>query len=88
VFIRDMRGNKFFFAYTEPAMTLLISIATELLKAIVPELLEFLWSKAHEPTTIEDAQPDAARRDRLLAAIRLRRSAGSNDPNHPTPPAG
>ena len=69
-------------------MNILITAAADLLKALLPALLQFLWEKAHEPTTVEDARTDDARRDRLLAAIRLRRSAGGDDPNHPAAPTG
>jgi hypothetical protein len=69
-------------------MPLLMTLAADLLKTLLPQLLSFLWEKAHEPTTVEEAAPDNARRDRLLAAIRLRRSAGGNHPGNPTPPIG
>jgi hypothetical protein len=69
-------------------MSLLITVAADLIKALLPSLLSFLWEKAHEPTTVEDAAPDDARRDRLLAAIRLRRNPGGDNPQHPAPPAG
>jgi hypothetical protein len=68
--------------------TILITVAADLLKALLPTLLSFLWEKAHEPTTVEDAKTDDARRARLLAAIRLRRSAGGDDPHNPAPPIG
>jgi hypothetical protein len=58
-------------------MTILISLLSELIKAALPELLSFAWEKAHESTTIEDAKIDPDRRQRLLDAIRMRRSAGS-----------
>jgi hypothetical protein len=68
--------------------SLLINAAADLLKALLPTLLSFLWEKAHEPTTVEDAKTDDARRARLLAAIRLQRNAGGNDPHNPATPAG
>ncbi len=69
-------------------MNLLVTVAADLLKTLLPMLFTFLWNQAHEPTTVEDAKPDDARRDRLLAAIRLRRSESGHHPDHPTPPAG
>jgi hypothetical protein len=54
-------------------MTFITAILAELLKDLVPQLLAFVWEKTHEPTTVEDAAPDPARRDRLLAAIRAAR---------------
>jgi hypothetical protein len=68
--------------------TILITAVADLLKTLLPTLLTFLWNKAHEPTTVEEAKTDDARRDRLLAAVRLRRSQGGNDPNHPAAPVG
>jgi hypothetical protein len=67
-------------------MSLLLTFLTDLLKAVLPELLDFAWEKAHENTTVQEASNDPARRDRLLAAIRLRQHPGGDDPNHPTPP--
>jgi hypothetical protein len=69
-------------------MSILITILAELLKDALPPLLEFLWEKSHEPTTVEDAASDNARRDRLLDAIheRLRRNAGGDDPDNPAAP--
>ena len=55
---------------------ILIPALADVGKALLPGLLQFLWEKAHEPTTVEDAAPDDARRQRLLAAVRLRRPAG------------
>jgi hypothetical protein len=69
-------------------MSIFLPLAADLLKTFLPAILSFLWEKAHEPTTVEEAKTDDARRDRLLAAIRLRRSAGGNDPNHPAAAAG
>jgi len=69
-------------------MAILLSVAADLLKTLLPTLLQFFWDKAHEPTTVEESAPDDARRDRLLAAIQLRRSAGGNNPGNPTPPTG
>jgi hypothetical protein len=63
-------------------MEILITAATDILKQMLPLLISFIWEKANEPTTVEDAAPDAARRDRLLAAIRLRHSAGGHDSSH------
>jgi hypothetical protein len=60
-------------------MSILISLMAELIKAALPELLSFAWEKAHVPTTIEDAAPDADRRQRLLDAIRMRGSAGGGN---------
>jgi hypothetical protein len=68
--------------------TILITAAADLLKTLLPTLLTFLWNKAHEPTTVEQARTDDGRRDRLLAAIRLRRSASGNNPNHPATTTG
>jgi len=48
-------------------MAILLSVAADLLKTLLPTLLNFLWEKAHEPTTVEESAPDDARRDRLLA---------------------
>ena len=67
---------------------LFISAAAALLKALLPALLSFLWSKLNEPVTVEEAAPDDARRDRLLAAIRLQRGESGNHPGNPTPPTG
>lgn len=67
-------------------MSLLFTFLADLLKAVLPELLEFAWEKAHENTTVEDATVDPARRDRLLAAIRLRRGAGGDRPDDPASP--
>lgn len=69
-------------------MNILIEILTELLKAALPELLDFTWDKNHEPTTIEDAAVDNDLRQRLLARIRLRSGASGDSTNHPTPPTG
>ncbi len=55
---------------------ILIPAAADVVKALLPSLLQFLWETAHEPTTVEEAAPDDARRDRLLAAIRQRRPVG------------
>ena len=55
---------------------ILVPAAADVVKALLPSLLQFLWETAHEPTTVEDAAPDDARRQRLLAAIRLRRADG------------
>ncbi len=55
---------------------ILIPAAADVVKAILPSLLQFLWEHAHEPTTVEEAAPDDARRERLLAAVRLRGSGG------------
>lgn len=63
-------------------MSILISLMAELIKAALPELLSFAWEKAHVSTTIEDAKPDADRRQRLLDAIRMRGSAGGGNPNN------
>ncbi len=69
-------------------MSFLATVLADVLKTLLPMLISFLWEKAHEPTTIEDAAVDNARRDRLLAAIRLQRSESGEHPQHPTPPAG
>jgi hypothetical protein len=69
-------------------MSIFLPLAADLLKTLLPAIRSFIWEKAHEPTTIEEAKTDDARRDRLLAAIRLRRSAGGNNPNHPATAAG
>jgi hypothetical protein len=63
-------------------MDILITAAVDVIKALLPELLQFLSEKANEPTTVEDALPDPARRSRLLAAVRLRRDAGSDGAGH------
>jgi hypothetical protein len=63
-------------------MDILITAAADILKALLPQLLSFFWEKAHEPTTVEDALPDADRRSRLLAAIRLRGRAGGDGAGH------
>ena len=55
---------------------ILIPAAADVAKALLPSLLQFIWEKAHEPTTVEEAAPDDARRQRLLAAVRLRRANG------------
>ncbi len=55
---------------------ILIPAAADVAKALLPSLLQFLWEKAHEPTTVEEAAPDDDRRERLLAAVRLRRAGG------------
>jgi len=55
---------------------ILIPAAADIAKALLPSLLQFIWETAHEPTTVEDAAPDDARRQRLLAAIHLRRPGG------------
>jgi hypothetical protein len=55
---------------------ILIPAAADIAKALLPSLLQFIWETAHEPTTVEDAAPDDARRQRLLAAIRLRHPGG------------
>jgi hypothetical protein len=62
--------------------TLLLTVITDILKALLPQLLSFCWEKAHEPTTVEEAAPDDARRDRLLAAVRLQRGPGGDGPRH------
>ncbi len=69
-------------------MTILISLMAELLKAALPELLSFAWEKAHESTTIEDAKIDPDRRQRLLDAIRMRRSAGGGGADNGTTTTG
>jgi hypothetical protein len=69
-------------------MNILAAVAADLLKAMLPELLSFIWEKTHEPVTVEEARTNDDRRSRLLAAIRLRRSAGDNHPQHPTAPTG
>jgi hypothetical protein len=63
-------------------MLILTTLLTELLKALLPELLSFAWEKSHAPTTIENAAPDPALRDRLLSSIRLQRTNSDNNPNH------
>ena len=63
-------------------MSILISLLAELVKAALPELLSFAWEKSHVPTTVENAAPDPALRDRLLSSIRLRRTNSDNNPNH------
>ena len=68
-------------------MNIFVTLAADLLKTLVPMLFTFLWNQSHAPTTIEEARSDVARRDRLLAAIRLRRSQSGDNPNHPAPPA-
>jgi hypothetical protein len=55
---------------------ILIPAAADVVRALLPSLLQFLWETAHEPTTVEEAAPDDARRDRLLAAIRQRKPGG------------
>ena len=55
---------------------ILIPAAVDVLKALLPALAEFVWEKGHEPTTVEEAVPDDARRQRLLAAVRLRHPNG------------
>jgi len=69
-------------------MTLLLPLITQLLEALLPELLNFAWEKAHEPTTVEAAKDDPDLRNRLLAAIRLRGSPSGDSPNHPATPTG
>jgi hypothetical protein len=54
---------------------ILIPVVADVLKATLPSLLQFVWEKAHEPTTVEEAAPDDVRRDRLLAAIRRARAS-------------
>jgi hypothetical protein len=53
-------------------LAVLIPVLADVAKALLPSLLQFVWEKAHEPTTVEEAAPDEARRRRLLAAVRLR----------------
>ncbi len=55
---------------------ILIPAAADVVKALLPSLLQFLWEKAHEPTTVEEAAPDDTRRQRLLEAVRLRGTGG------------
>ena len=63
-------------------MSILITLLADLLKVALPELLSFAWEKSHAPTTIENAAPDPALRDRLLTSIRLQRTNSDNNPNH------
>lgn len=60
-------------------MSTLLTILAELLKSLLPAVLNFTWEKSHEPTTVEEAKPDDARRDRLLAAIRRMRDKPGGD---------
>jgi hypothetical protein len=69
-------------------MSILVVLLGELIKAALPELLSFAWEKSHESTTIEDAKPDADRRQRLLDAIRMRRSTGSGGADNRTAAIG
>ena len=55
---------------------ILIPVVADIARAVLPSLLQFFWEQAHEPTTVEEAAPDDARRQRLLAAVRGRRPNG------------
>jgi hypothetical protein len=88
VFLRHSSFEHSSFISQRDPMSILIPFIVELLKSLLPDLLNFAWEKAHEPVTVEDATPDPARRDRLLAAIRLQRGASGDDPNHPAGATG